>query len=232
VVLTELVGLPGRMVRQTVRAVTAAGAGEFGTAGHEARAAGRLATDRVAVTVEGIERADADDLRKALCTAVADLPGVSWTVVNAPLRRLVVGLSDPPPSREQLLQAIELTLDSFPAPTPGREPPEAPDDPGPRQRALTALVADAAGAGLAIVGRVARWVPGSAEAAALVSMVDTQPRVRAAVEQVLGRSRADTVIALSSALAQGLAQGVLGLGTDAALRAGQLSEARARTATW
>ena len=99
-------------------------------------------------------------------------------------------------------------------------------------RQLTAVAGDAAGLALATVGRAARWVSGSAEAASLITAVDTHPAVRAVVERALGPTRADTAITLANALAQGVTQGTTGLAVDVSLRIAELADARARGAAW
>jgi len=224
--LVDLVRGPARAVSQVARVVSTA-------VGDSAEPDRPLATDRVSVTVPGVERPDAEALRQELCAAVGDLPGVSWAVVNAPLRRLVVGVHQPAPSHARLLATVHAVQAAHPVPTDVvHGEPEPPDDDGPAVRALTALAADAVGLAMAAVGGVVRHVPGAVEAAALVTAVDTQPAVRAVAERALGRTRADTVIAVGNALAQGLVRGFASLGVDAALRVSQLAEVRARQRAW
>jgi cation-transporting ATPase I len=224
--LGDLARLPARVALEVAQVVS----GAVGGARHPRDA--RVATDRVSIVVAGVQRADAREFREALCAAVQALPGVVWAVVNAPLQRLVIGVAEPAPSRAQLLALVESIQAAHPMDADSGETPEPPDDERPRTRAVTALAADAAGLALATVGRVARWTPGSAELASVITVIDTQPKLRAIAERALGRAHADTVIAVANAVAQGLAQGTVGLGLDTAVRIGQLAEVRAREAAW
>ncbi len=95
-------------------------------------------------------------------------------------------------------------------------------------RAAAALAADGIALTVASVGRVARWTPLPLEFAALVTVVDTQPRLRAVVERTIGPQRADIVLAVANAAALGLAGSSSGLGLDAVHRAHALAAARAR----
>ncbi|HEY6797957.1 MAG TPA: HAD-IC family P-type ATPase [Kineosporiaceae bacterium] len=99
-------------------------------------------------------------------------------------------------------------------------------------QALAALAADSAGLLLAGVGRLAALAALPVEAAALVTVVETVPRLRGAVESLLGRSAADPAIAVVNAAAQGLAHGAVGLAVDGAYRLMALAEARAGLAGW
>ncbi|MGI5182812.1 HAD-IC family P-type ATPase [Dactylosporangium sp. CA-152071] len=219
--LLDLVRTPSRLVAGAARAATGRSPG------------GPVTTDRVAVDAPGVGRPDTAEYRTALSTALRQVPGVSWAVVNAPLQRVVLGVTRPAPTRAQLTAAVRAVRERYPGIHDGpadRAP--APDHPAPLERAATALVADAAGLVVATFGRIARHVPGAVEAASLVPFVDTQPKLRAVLERALGRDRTDSVLALSNAAAQGLVGGVSGLGVDAAVRVGQLAEARARRDAW
>lgn len=190
-----------------------------------------LRTDRVAITVPGVERPDAAWLRQALGDAIRAVDGVAWTAINAPLRRLVIGLRSPAPTGGQLRELVDRVQTHHPVPASDPNQAEMPDE-GQLGRVVVALTADVAGLAFAVAGRMGRWIPGSAEAASLITVLDTQPRLRALVERSVGVGRADTMIAVANAVAQGLAQGVTNLGVDAALRVAQLAEAKARLATW
>ncbi len=106
--------------------------------------------------------------------------------------------------------------------------PDPPDSPAPVVRAATALVADGVAFGVASAGRVARWLPLPIELASLVTVVDTQPRLRGILERAIGLERADIVLAVANATAMGLAHGDVAIGVDAVLRAEALAAACAR----
>ncbi len=104
-----------------------------------------------------------------------------------------------------------------------------PDGVAIEQAALT-LVADVAALALVAGTKVAALRPVPVELA--ITAVDTMPRLRRVVEAALGQPAADTAIAVGNAAAQGLAQGVLGLGLDAAYRVLALRAATANAAAW
>ncbi|MGI5247351.1 HAD-IC family P-type ATPase [Dactylosporangium sp. CA-139066] len=225
--LLSLVRTPTRLVAGAARTVA-------GLAGdRRSESPGEpVTTDRVAVDAPGVGRPEAADYRAALCAALRQVPGVSWAVVNAPLQRVVLGVTRPAPTRAQLAAVVRAVREQHPEIHGPADRPPPPDHPGAIERAATALVADAAGLVVATFGRIARHVPGAVEAASLITFVDTQPKVRSVLERALGRDRTDSVLALSNAAAQGLVGGVAGLGLDAALRISQLAEARVRRDAW
>ncbi|WP_241842090.1 HAD-IC family P-type ATPase [Pseudofrankia sp. BMG5.36] len=95
-----------------------------------------------------------------------------------------------------------------------------------------ALAADGVALTLASAGRLARLVPVPIEVASLVTLVDTQPRLRRQLERALGAGRADLVLALANAGALALAQGNTGIAVDALHRSAGLAEALTRRAAF
>ncbi|WP_216209262.1 cation-translocating P-type ATPase [Amycolatopsis aidingensis] len=95
------------------------------------------------------------------------------------------------------------------------------------------LAGDLAGFGLSMVTRFLPWVPVPAELAALPSVVDHHPRLRAwLAERAGGRERADSATSIAGALAQGFASGGEGTLLDAAQRVEQWREAREHQRAW
>ncbi len=97
-------------------------------------------------------------------------------------------MHQPAPGRDELIATVEAVSEAY-HPTPDKsdqDGAEPPDDDAPIHRATAALVADAAGLVAAAVGQFVGWAPGSAEAASLVTFVDTQPKLRGMVERALG----------------------------------------------
>lgn len=76
---------------------------------------------------------------------------------------------------------------------------------------MVALVADAAGLGVASISQALRFMPIPAEIPGVVSLIDSQPRIRRIIEDRLGRPAADMTVAATAALAQALGQGPIGL---------------------
>jgi cation-transporting ATPase I len=100
------------------------------------------------------------------------------------------------------------------------------------ERAAVALGVNLAGVALAGVGAAVRFTPLPAELAALVTAVEAQPRVRAALETMLGRPATDVGLAVLNAAGQSLSGGWLGLTVDAAQRISTLGATRAAAAGW
>ncbi|MDD7939879.1 cation-transporting P-type ATPase [Actinomycetospora lutea] len=193
---------------------------------------------RVQIGVPAAVRESGTELARAVEKALAAHPQVEWATVNATLGAVVVGLlseGDGPAGLpddavvDDLVDLVEILEE--------REGDHAvalagTASIGPAQQAFTVLAADIAGLGVAAIGRVLRRTPLPTELASSATFVDHQPRLRAAVERALGEDRASVLLALSNAAAQALGQGTTGLLVDAAYRALQVAEARARTGTW
>lgn len=162
--------------------------------------------------VRGASGPEGETRCRALEEALGRHPGVAWARVNAPLKRILIGLSDSAPTADELAAAVRqvagVTVESSGDLLPGGLT-------GPVRRSGMALAADAAGLALASVGRLSRWAPLPAELASLVTLVDTQPRLRRRLERLLGQENADLALATANAGALGLTQGYVGLGTDA-----------------
>jgi len=90
--------------------------------------------------------------------------------------------------------------------------------------AATVLAADIAAFTVGRVGRMAGRLPGVAELGSLVTVVDTQPGLRALVERALGKPRADTAIGVANAAAYAVSGATAGLVVDMAMRTAQLAE--------
>jgi len=215
---------------------------------------------RAAVEVNGVNRPDSSGYVGQLQTALERLPGVEWARVNAPLGRVVVGLSADPAPLSQLVAVVSDVEDAAGirrgagAADPPRAEGSLPDGRrrgvpvgarvagsgavmggplGPAvERATVALAADLLGIGVAVTSRVVTLGALPVELASVVTAVDTVPRLRAVVEGMLGRPTADTTLAVANAAAQGLAQGFLGLAVDAAYRVLALREVTANSAAW
>jgi len=198
---------------------------------------------RLHIGVPGVGRESGAELVRAVEKALAAHPAVDWATVNAALGVVVVALAagDADPEAEaatditgpggptgtdevvdDLVDIIEILEEQEDA-DPVHSGPA-----GTLPQAVTALAADVAGLGVAGIGRILRRTPLPVELASLASFLDHQPRLRSAVERSLGRRRADVVLALTNAAAQGLGQGSTGLLVDAAYRVLQVAEERAR----
>jgi len=185
---------------------------------------------------------DNHTVARHLESALARLDGVDWAQVNAVASKVVVAFDGDRVDLDGLVDVIEgiedahnLSQERFP-----RERPEHPADQEPIQRQIYAICADIGGLGLGLAGqvafgrvsRLARRNPLVGEIASLLSLADSTPGLRRGLESRLGKAAADLGLAVGNAVAQGLAQGPLGLVTDIAHRGLLLDELRARRDLW
>ncbi|HSS08777.1 MAG TPA: cation-transporting P-type ATPase, partial [Acidimicrobiales bacterium] len=138
-----------------------------------------------------------------------------------------VGVDDLVNAVEAVEEACQVHKDRFPQ---GR--PEYPGDVEPMRRNLVALGADVIGLGVSGFGQVLQATPIPAEVASIVSMFDSQPRLRQVLEAHLGHPATELGLALANALAQALAQGPLGLIADGTHRANLIGEIHAEQQIW
>jgi cation-transporting P-type ATPase I len=184
---------------------------------------------RVHIGVSGVTHERGAALARAVEARLECHPGVSWAAVNAPRGVAVVACSGDVPDAELVGIIEQLEREHSAQPERPEARPAAIDRvPG----AVTALAASVAGLSVAGAGRALRTVRLPAELGSLVQLVDTQPRLRAAVERAVGPDRADLVLAAGNALAQSAAHGVGGLALDAGQRVAQLAEAVLQREAW
>jgi len=183
---------------------------------------------RAHIEVRGVTRPGTEHAAEAVERRLLSLNGVLTAEVNAVLGRVVVAFDPGSVAVRDLVKAVEAAeteqgLDSALCPKV-----DHPGDRAPLIRHGVVLAADLAGAGFAIGGRVLRALPLPVTVPIAVSMADSSPRTRAAVEKGVGRDSADLIVGLSAAAAQALAQRPLGLLVDAASRGPRMAEERAR----
>ncbi len=184
---------------------------------------------RLHLAVCGVTQERHAGLARAVEAELARHPAVRWAAVNAPLGTVVVSCAgDTEPA--ELIALIERAELDYPAPpeTAAARPAAIDRVPG----AVTALAASVAGLSFAGAGRAFRTVRLPAELGSLVNFIDTQPRLRGAVERAIGPGRAEVTLAAANALAQSAAQGVGGLALDVGLRGARLAEAILQRDTW
>lgn len=164
--------------------------------------------------------------------------GVRWVEVVPLLGRAVIDLERP--DDIELIVGVLDHLDEIETahgavgeafPTAG---PEHPGDVEPIVRTLTTITGDVVGLSLSLAGRA--WslapLPGGVDLASAISLLEGTPRLRQLVESQLGPRAADLVLALSNAIAQGLAQSPFGPALDVANRSLALAEQTSRRRVW
>ena len=201
-----------------------------------------MGNGRAHIEVKGIHRAENGFVARCLEALLVDVDGVSWAKVNAVAGRVVVAFDDDSVGVDALVDVIEgvedahdLSQERFP-----HDRPDHPADHEPIQRQMYAICSDVAGIGVGLAGRVAfgqfgrlaRRSPLVGEVASLLSLVESTPSLRRALEGGVGRAAADLGLAVGNAVAQGLSAGPLGLVVDIAHRALLVDELRSRRDLW
>jgi cation-transporting ATPase I len=186
------------------------------------------------IEVRAARRHGSERFARELEVALARMNGVHWAQVNAVVGRVVVAFDGEAVDSSAILETIEgveeaheVHDDRF-----GFDRPDFPGDIEPVHRAIVGLVADAVGIAAGVAGSMFDLPSLPEEAAALVSVAESQPRIRRLVEFALGPSTADIGLAVANAVLQGLGRGTLGLVVDLAHRGGLLDEAIARRSSW
>ncbi|HEX5190141.1 MAG TPA: HAD-IC family P-type ATPase [Streptosporangiaceae bacterium] len=197
---------------------------------------------RAHIEVKGIHRPENHPVAGHLEAALAVLDGVEWAEVNTVAGRVVVAFDGDRIDVDTIVDVIDgvenahdLADERFP-----HERPDHPADREPIQRQMYAMAADVGGlmlglAGKAVFGqfgRVARRNPLVGEVASLLSLADSTPVLRHAIEGRLGRAATDLGLAVGNAVSQGLAQGPAGLLVDIAHRGLLVDELRSRQDLW
>ncbi|TYK44634.1 cation-translocating P-type ATPase [Actinomadura decatromicini] len=169
----------------------------------------------------------------ALTRALRRLDGVDWAEVNAVTGNVLVSYAEGDVGVDALVAAVQAVEDAHGATSfDERAHSRPPDDDLAWAAATSALVADCAGVAAAVAGRLVALPPVPSPVRAAVSAAEALPRVRTAVERRLGVVRADALLGIANAVAQGGGQGVAPLAADAAHRVLQRYEIGARRAAW
>ncbi len=178
--------------------------------------------------------------------AIGTTPGVTRTQVNWPFSRLVVDVDESGPTVEELVRMVETIERLFVEPighgdecgAVGREKPvcsRAIDIPGDGEEIVnrvSLLAAKALALGVATVLQIARAPRLPRAFAAVTTFAEAQPDVRKVFERALGRSRADALLALGTAVTQSLGRTPSVIAADMLLRSLRLIEALAAVEAW
>jgi cation-transporting ATPase I len=189
---------------------------------------------RAHIEVRGVHIPGRGPLTGQVESALERVEGVDWAEVNAVIGRVVVAFDGDAVDVDDLVGVVTAAEEAagvggerFPA---GR--PEHPWDVEALRRNLIAMAADVVGLGVSGFGQVLQRSPLPAELASVVSLFDTQPRLRRLLEANLGHPATDLGLALGNAMAQALSQGPLGLVVDGAHRVNLIGELWAERGIW
>jgi cation-transporting P-type ATPase I len=230
----SLLRLPTPSELNPVRRTREATAWLKGATGRRHRRATVSRDGHAHIEVRGVHGPAWSALLSEVRSALERLEGVDWAEVDAIVGRVVIVFDPEALSADDLIATIE-TVEDVHGARDERFPHDRPDHPADRepiQRSVFAIVADVAGLGFATAAQTLRFVPIPAEIPGLISLVDSQPRVRRFLENRFGRPVADFTLAGANALAQAVGQGPLGLLVDIAHRTSSVSELQARRAVW
>ncbi|MEV6099067.1 cation-translocating P-type ATPase [Nocardia sp. NPDC051981] len=186
--------------------------------------------DRVFVEVHGLGSERGPKLAAALRDTLRAFPGIQQVRTNAITGQVIVTTDA---DIADLVAAVaEIESDFGVADRPWDPTIPHPGDLEPALSAAISLAGDTLALGLAVAGALTpRRAPVQFFQAA-AAMFDTQPRLRAVLEQRLGLARTDLLVTTANALGQAAGEGVGSLLVDAGQRALVLAEAGARHARW
>ncbi|PRH75848.1 haloacid dehalogenase, partial [Streptomyces solincola] len=156
-------------------------------------------------------------------------PGVEWARVNGPSERVIVAVTDAPPSEREL---VALVRRAGGAAGEDEAEPHHPSE-GPRTRqTLPALAADSVALGMTAVRRLAPWLRLAPEVAGLAGVLHHHPALRRLAAGVSTAEQAESLLPVVHALAQGAATRGGGLVLDVVERVALWREAAAERAAW
>ncbi|MEU6370576.1 HAD-IC family P-type ATPase [Streptomyces sp. NPDC046931] len=192
---------------------------------------------RAHVAVRGLRegdlpRAKAKKLAEEVERRIAEVPGVAWAVANTVLGHVIVateGGSEVEDIVEALTEAVETIEEAHHIDL------TLPDHPcsGERaRRAGSAVGLHLAAAPLAAAAGLVRRAPLPASVAALVPLVDSNPRLRSLVDRAVGSNNAGLLMAALTALGQAGSGGLLGVAVDTVRHGLRVMEANAECDAW
>jgi cation-transporting P-type ATPase I len=173
------------------------------------------------------------EVGQAAAEAVARLDGVEWAKFDAVTTGVLVAL-EADADLEPVVAAVEQVERDHGTQTPPFDSRHGslPGDAASASREALALAADGAAFGFAVTGRLARLARLPIEVASVVSLVQSQPRLRRPIEAVVGPTVTDVALGLGNAVGQALAQGPLSLLVDGVTRVSRVAENQARREAW
>jgi Cation transporting ATPase, C-terminus len=191
--------------------------------------------NRAWIEVRGLDGARDGGLGRAVLDGVRAHPGVTSASLNYPLSRVVVHIGDPGTSLRELCRAVDNAekrccrrhVKNSLAP-----PASLPGDGIMLAASALTVATNATGLGLALTGRALRWPRLPLSILAGVQVVNYQPLLRRLLEDRIGRSATDTVMALAVAAAETVTQSPASLSVGLLLQSLRAAESRAEARAW
>ncbi|MTE15710.1 cation-translocating P-type ATPase [Nocardia aurantiaca] len=186
--------------------------------------------DRVFVEVHGLGSERGPKLAAAVREALRAVPGVEHVRTNSITGQVVVTTDTDIPDLVEAVAAIERDFGLSDRPWDPTTP--HPGDLEPALSAAISLLSDTLALGLAVAGAVTPQRAPVQFFQATAAILDTQPRLRAMLEQRIGPARTDLLVTTANAIGQAAGEGVGSLLVDAGQRALVLAEAGTRHVRW
>jgi cation-transporting ATPase I len=188
------------------------------------------------IEVRPVDPSELERFAERLEAKLGDHHAVHWAEAVGTVGRVVVAFDEQAASADELVESVESVEEEFGVqgqPFGSDEPPH-PADIEPLLRTGAMVGGAAVGLGIATVRRVARLppIPFAGYAAAGLSALEHQPRLRRLVEHGLGSRPAEVVLGLGNGVMQGVAGSPLGPIVDMAQRSARLAELSARRRLW
>lgn len=192
---------------------------------------------RAHVAVRGLREGHLPESAAARLTEEAErrlaaVPGVDWAVANAVLGHVVVA-TEGPPGAEEVMATLADVAEAVEKEHRVEGPlPEHPLSGAAVRRAVWALAVHVAAVPVATAVGLTRRAPLPPALAAIVPIVDSQPRLRRPLEQAIGAGKARVLLAVLTAMGHAGTGGVLGSAVDTVRHALRVVEANAEDAAW
>lgn len=191
--------------------------------------------DRIWMEVRGLDHeTEGRALGAEVLAAVRAHPGVLSAQLNYPLSRLVVQVDgSESPTVRALGDLVAGAEERRSDPRSGRHRPVTlPGDGLLLAASWVAVGTNAVGLSVALSGRAMGWPRLPLALSAAVTTIDYQPRLRRLVEDRLGSSAADTVIALAASTAYAVTQAPASLAVDLVMNLAKSAEVAAGSRAW
>ncbi|MDH5676240.1 MAG: HAD-IC family P-type ATPase [Myxococcales bacterium] len=189
--------------------------------------------DRALVEFRAVPLSSLQGFADRLEELAGPLPALQWVEVNPYIRRVIFALR--PEAGEvdpEVLDAIVEEAERGLPPGQERVPEgrDLPDDELLQLQRWVELIADTGGLGFGLLLRLVPFVPTmlGANAVFLLSIVQSQPRLRARLDARFGSERSDLFLNLAMSFAQGVSRRPMSSFVDIGYRVGVLRELRAR----
>lgn len=195
-----------------------------------------LSEDTATIEIKGLDDGHRSAVTRALDQHLGRLRGVQWWRVNAVTGRIVTALSSGADLDRLLAEIEEVERESEVADTGWSRTTEFPADREPVLAAAIEVAGDLCAIAISAAGTVPPMRTFMHGVRSVAAFTDAQPRLRRHLEERLGSTRTDLLLAVANAagtaLGEGAAGGVSNLVADTVQRGFALTEAVARHAQW